>query len=1107
MRVAAPAALVLLLATAAAVPPQRAAAQQSRSAASGPPSRLAAPHALPSLAQPALSPDGSEIAFVQGGDVWAVPAAGGAAHLLVSHAANESRPLYSPDGTRLAFVSDRAGSDDLYVLDLASGAVTRVTFGDGGESLDAWSPDGRWLYFTSGDQDIGGMTDVFRVPAAGGTPMAVVNRKNVPEYFAAPSPDGRTIAIDAVARMGFSQWWRHGHAHIDEAEVWLVTDAGGASAPGAAGAAGARPTYTRLTEPGTKNLWPMWTPDGSAVVFMSDRDGNENLWERPVGGGAARQLTRFTGGRVLWPSMSRDGRAVVFERDFSIWRMDLPDGQPQKVAVELRGAAQGPTVEHVAMTDDFGDLALSPDGKKLAFVARGDVYATGAKDGGATERVTTTVGPESTPAWSPDSRRIAYTSRRDGVPQVFVYDFGTREETRVSPADAPAATPAWSPDGKRIAYARDGKELVVVGADGRGERVVARGLLWKEPFAGGRPLAFSPDGKWLAFLASDERRFTNVWVVPADGSAPGRPVSRLANGFANTLAWAPDGTALYFDTQQRTEDGQIARVDLVPRTPTFRDSAFWAMFADSAKPGSTSKATRGAQATSPASTPDVAIDFDGVFRRLSLLPLGVDVNELTLAPDGKSVVFTASAEGQFNLYSFPLDPLSDAPPVAKQLTSTPGGKGLPAFTPDGKEIYYVDRGHIHALTLDGGKDRAIAAKAERDVAFDPEKVEAFDEGWTWLRDDFFDADMHGADWDAVKATFAPHVAGARTRPELERLMNLMLGELNASHLGHHEPRPDLPDAETGRLGISLDPAAYASGRVLRVASVVPLGPADVAGVRAGDVLVSVNGVAVDSASSLDRLLDHTVGDRVRVGIEGEAEAEAEAKAKAKAEGRAGAGGRVVEVQPVSSGARRELAYRAWVNANRAYVDSISGGRIGYVHMPDMSWESLQQLKVDLDAANFGKDGVVIDVRANRGGFVNAYALDVFARKGYMTLETRGYPAAPARSQLGQRALEAPTALVTDRNSLSDAEDFTEGYRTLKLGPVVGEPTGGWIIYTWGTQLVDGSSFRLPRSRVRAHDGEVMEMHPRGVDVPVATELGVSGDPQLDAAVRALLGKG
>jgi C-terminal processing protease CtpA/Prc len=210
---------------------------------------------------------------------------------------------------------------------------------------------------------------------------------------------------------------------------------------------------------------------------------------------------------------------------------------------------------------------------------------------------------------------------------------------------------------------------------------------------------------------------------------------------------------------------------------------------------------------------------------------------------------------------------------------------------------------------------------------------------------------------------------------------------------------------------------------------------------------------------------------------------------------------------VNTATEKGLLYRKWVNERREYVAKISGGRLGYVHMFDMGSGSLTQLFVDLDTENHARDGVVVDVRNNNGGFVNAYAIDVFARRGYMTMTRRGFPAAPARSNLGQRALEAPTILVTNQHSLSDAEDFTEGYRALKLGKVVGEPTAGWIIYTSNTTLIDGTSIRLPFIKITSSDGKLMELAPRPVDVLVVRPIGESytgKDVQLETAVRELL---
>jgi len=248
---------------------------------------------------------------------------------------------------------------------------------------------------------------------------------------------------------------------------------------------------------------------------------------------------------------------------------------------------------------------------------------------------------------------------------------------------------------------------------------------------------------------------------------------------------------------------------------------------------------------------------------------------------------------------------------------------------------------------------------------------------------------------------------------------------------------------------------------------------------------------MDPRVNLDELLDHTIGKRVSVAVA------------------SSPGGSVQQlvVKPTDQQTERGLRYRHWVEQKREYVLKASGGRLGYVHMYDMSAGALAQLHGDLDAENRARDGVVIDIRNNNGGFVNVYAIDVFARRGYFDMLSRGFPTVSSRTALGQRALELPTILVTNQHSLSDAEDFTEGYRTLKLGKVVGEPTAGWIIYTGSITLIDGSVLRMPGTKIFASDGTPMEMHPRPVDVPVKRPVGESysnKDSQLDAAVSELL---
>lgn len=485
------------------------------------------------------------------------------------------------------------------------------------------------------------------------------------------------------------------------------------------------------------------------------------------------------------------------------------------------------------------------------------------------------------------------------------------------------------------------------------------------------------------------------------------------------------------------------------------------------------------------------IEFDQIRRRLSLLPVGIDVRYHKISPDGKLVLMIASVANQTNLYVFPLDELSRDPFVSRQLTSTAGFKTTAQFSPDSKEVYYLETGRINIIPLENRQARPLNVAAEMDVDFGREKLEVFQQAWTYIRDNFFDPNFNGVNWNEVREQYLPYAAGARNPDELRRIISEMLGELNASHSGIGGSGPP-PAATIGRLGVRFDREEFETKGALKIIEVIPLTPAAITNVKVGEYLVTVDGAAIGSHTNVDELLAYKIGKRVALGIAASAD---------------GAQKREVVVRPINGAAERNLLYRRWIEENRAYVSKISNGRLGYLHMADMSAGALTQLYLDLDAENQKRDGVIIDVRNNNGGFVNVYAIDVFARRSYFNMTPRGFSMSPSRSVLGQRALELPTILVTNRHTLSDGEDFTEGYRSLRLGKVVGEPTAGWIIYTSGVQLIDGSNLRLPFDRITANDGTLMEMHPRPVDVPAAKPIGESlqgRDSQLEAAVNELL---
>lgn len=1035
---------------------------------------------IPSFSEPSVAPDGKEIAFVSGGDIWTVSSQGGEANLLISHSSFESRPLYSPDGKSIAFSSTRSGNGDVYIFQFATGELKRLTFDDAAEEASGWSPDSKTIFFSSSGKDISGMADVFAVSSQGGTPVAIIDEPYTNEFFATASQDATTIAFNAHG-VASRQWWRNGHSHLDESEIWLYKIKGR--------------QFEKFTADGAKDLWPMWSADSKTLYYMSDRSGHENIWVKPIKG-EAQQLTKFTDGRVLWPSISHDGKMIAFEKDFKIWRLEIASGKAEPIEITKRGSASTPPVEHLRLTSQFNSLALSPDGRKLVFITHGELFAGSVKDGGDALRLTNSVDEESQPMWSPDSKSIVYVRSADGQSSLYQYDFANRMSKRLTTGSAKDECPVFSPDGKSIAFLRDGKQLRIFDTASGKDKAIASGHFSWSIFSAPEGITWSPDNKWIAYAAYGTKGFRNAYVVPAAGGAS-RQISFLPNAFGSKVIWSSDGRSIYLNTRQRTENTQIAKIDLMPKTPLFQEDRFQDLFNE---PVPAEKKVIAVKNDKPVAKDSVKvkpskstmITFDGINRRSNMMPIGMDIQDMQLSHDGKLLIFIATVAGQSNLYSYTLDELAKEPAVAKQITSTAGQKSDPYFTPDDKEVVYLEQGKVFKVPLENRQAKAIDLAAEMNVDFTAQKVKTFRQAWDVQNDYFYDSLHHGKDWNKVKQTFEPIAAGTQTQEDLRRVISLMLGELNASHSGISGP-PSSNVTSGGRTGLKFDADEFARSGKLKVSSVISLSPADVsASIKPGDFILGVDDTLLTSSINFDQLLLDKIGKRVGLMVSSSGLPKDLKK---------------VFLLPVNQATEKRLLYREWAQHQRDYVARISNGRLGYVHIFDMGAESLTQLYLDLDTENHSREGVVVDVRNNNGGFVNAYALDVLSRQGYMSMAVRGFPAAPARTQLGQRALEAPTILVTNQHSLSDAEDFTEGYKTLGLGKVVGEPTGGWIIYTSAVQLIDGSILRLPFIRITDHEGKNMELAPRTVDIPVSRALGESAqgkDSQLDVAVKTLL---
>lgn len=1075
-----------------------------------------APGAL--LRRPALSPDGMEIAFGHAGDLWVAPAAGGTAMRVTSHPSENHSPTFSPDGESLAFFSDRTGGGNIYVASLDGGGTPRrVTFHGGAAPPISWAPDGAWLYFSSSYTGLGG--GIYKIACDGGPPIRVAHDPMESHYNVAVSPDGGRVAFNNNGH----QWWRHGPNPAGHSDIWVMAEAA------------ADDDYRLLTTYLGLNTRPMWGEDGSTIYYVSDRDGEENVWRMPTDGDdGATAITEFADGRVTNPSISADGRWIAFERDFRLWRLDVSSGDAEPIDIRVLADEKTTPIRHETFTAGLSEFELSPDAKKVAFVVHGEVFADLAdkgdkvKKGGDSFRVTDTHARESQIAWRADSTHVVYLSDRTGHNEVFVYDFETREERQLTDSTSPAepkATPTFSPDGKWLAYCVGKTEVRVMDTEDWSERP----FIVNERFSGviaPTDFIWSPDSAWVAYVATDANFFSNVHVQRLD-ETESRQVTFLSNIGCGDLHWSPDGKFLIFGTGQYRGEGLIARVDLAPIAPVFAEDDFDKLFeedddpeaekdeatldhptaADEDNPEETAVSEDSGDSDANGEEDDdeedepepVHIDFDEIRHRVRFLTdPKAGASAMRIRPDSKTLVYRASHTGQSNLWSLSLEPDKEGEPP-KQLTTTAGGKGSVHFAGDGKRFFFLDEGRIHSVGMDeaGGREgdpKALSTSAEVEIDFHAEKMQSFDEAWRFMNENFYDAEFHGCDWDAARETFRAQVEGARTLDEFRELLNLMVGELNASHLGAGGGGGGAPDAF---LGLEFDRAELEEHGRYRITSVLPDSPVTFGEepAQVGEYLVAVAGSELGGASltaTLPQRLQRLSGRRVKLSLSSEPTTEA---------------AREMTVKPISGGRHSQLRYRGWVRGNADYVHAQSEGRLGYVHVSQMSYPAYMRFIADLDAESHSREGIVVDVRFNGGGHIAPFILDVLARKAYTMSSLRGHYEAPDTNLAGNRILEKPVILVTNEHSGSNTEMFSEGFRRLGLGKIVGKPTAGAVIWTWGWQLLNGTSFRLPRMRVGTVDGENLEGNARPVDIDVDRPLGEAArgvDSQLDTASRELL---
>jgi tricorn protease len=997
---------------------------------------------------PDISPDGKLVAFSYLGDVWVVEAIGGVARPITQHEAHDVGPVFSPDGRWIAFSSNRHGQYDVFVSPSYGGKPRRLTFDSAHDLALGWTPDGKNIVFSS-TRGIGfpGGPELYTVPLDGGrvTKLPFHEAKDV--CFSA---DGKTVAFSR----GPGTWYRKGYRGSSNDDIWLATADGSA--------------VRKATEFNGNDDSPMLSPDGSKLYYVSEVNGGpanivvadvDTKTTPPTASASARPLTQHKDDAVRKARLSGNGEWIVYECGGDLWVVSTKDGQTRKLAIEVHADDKTNTERTESFSRHATEYALSPDENTIAFVVHGEVFAMPAK-GGKANRLTDTPGVEHGLAWSPDNKKLVFVSDRNGYEELYILESDDPDTTDLARAakfktkaltntPEPESAPSFTHDGSRVAFLRSGK-LWTVKTDGTDAKVLV-----DQPEV--NEYEWSPDGKWVCYVRQDPAYATELYIMPADGSKPGVNVTRYATVNFD-VSWA--GSKLAFRSQRRS-GMNVHIVDLQ-------------------KP-----AAGGSSSSSPGD-----IDWDEIHLRVRTIATPYVAGGCCISKNGRMVAF--QADGDLWVAS------TDGGNVSRLTKSSIGAHDI-RWTKGGT-VYFLDNGgSIRHLTpysggynpTGGSSDAAtVSFTAKMTIRQDEEYQEMFDEAWRLLSDSFYDSHLHGTNWKAVREKYRPLVKNVTMKEDLYNLISLMLGELNASHLGISGHLND-PDEITADLGLLFDETYKGPG--LKIAEVLKRGPADKRGInlKAGEIILSIDRTELTDKVSLSKLLNAKVNETVQLEVTSNP---ADPKAKRK-----------VETQAVGRDRIGQLMYDRWVEKNAEAVAKQSGGRVGYIHIRSMDEAGLEQFVRALYSDNFDKDGIVIDVRYNGGGFTHDQVLNYLGAKEHTLFRHRdGGEGLVMRSY--DRKWTKPSTVLINNRSYSDAEIFPSAYKALGLGKVVGQATGGLVIGTMETTLIDGSRFRLPRTGVFTARGVNMEK--QGVQPDVAVDaspedLAKGTDPQLKRAVDVL----
>ncbi len=1049
-----------------------------------------------------ISPDGREIVFAYKGDLYKVASGGGRAVQLTTQSSYERNPVWSPDGRQIAFASDRKGNFDVYVMPADGGVPTRLTSNSASELPWTFSPDGKEVYFSASIQDpatsalfpSGRMTELYKVPVAGGRTVQVLG---TPAEEVRLSADGSFMVYQD--QKGMEDPLRKHHTSSVTRDVWRYDFATG--------------QHTNLTHIAGEDRNPVLGPDGQ-VYFLSERNGGSmNVWRFAMSQpGSVNQVSNFVTHPVRFLSVATDG-TLCYTYDGALYTQ-RPGGQPQRVAIEL-SHDDSDQVARLTKSSGAHDAVVSPDGKQVAFTVRGEVFVTSVEYN-TTKRITFTPEAEEGITWGADNRTLVYASERNGNWQLvkatierkedpnFPNATTIKEEILLPSSTVERAMPDISPDGKKLAFIEDRTRLMVMDLKSGKVHQVTDGSTWYET-NGGFGYSWSPDGRWIAleFIGNQRDPYTDIGLVSADGG----PIVNITQSayFSESPKWVMGGTAIMFKSnrygmrshaswgsqddvllcfvnQDAYDRYRLSKEDYELRKELEKEQQ---KEADKAKEAASKNKKKKGNEKADEKTADkkqVAIELDGIQDRIvRLTPNSSDIASALITDDGESLYYLSKVEKGYDLWKLDMRERS-----TKLINKMGGGRASIQSDKDGKNFFILGSGAMKKLAVSGDKLTGIDYKAEFKMDLAAEREYMLNHVHRQIDKRFYNLNYHGVDWDAMTEAYRKFLPHINNNYDFADLLSELLGELNVSHTGGHYYPPT--GEATARLGLLFD--WQYTGQGLKVDEVLAKGPFGHANsqVRPGVIVEKINGTAIDQQNDYTQLLNGQAGKKTLVTLYNPA-----------------TGKRWDEVVlPVTNGAMNELLYRRWVKRNEHVVDSLSGGRLGYVHIRSMGDESYREVYSQVLGKYNKKDGIVIDVRFNGGGRLHEDIEVLFSGKKYFTQVVRGREACDMPS----RRWNKPSIMLQCEACYSNAHGTPWVYKHTGIGKLVGAPVPGTMTsVSWEDLQDDSMLFGIPIIGYRLPDGSYLENSQLEPDILVLNDPAtvVKGeDRQLKAAVDELL---